>query len=510
MGWESFKFLHPWPARLVEYFSCLAVVVLACCFLFRELNIFHTNAESARYLLSALVQSQASVVAIVVSLTLIAVQLTASAYSPRVVDIFKRNPDLWLLLFFYGLSMFYGLGVLKLVEAAGGAGGAGGEAVSDSLEFWVSLAFWLGAFTFVALFLYLWNIFELLKAEEIVKRLAVGITREKILKAEDKEEEDPILPVLDVVRSAIMKYDFATTRVGLKAVTERVAEILGSESAGKGEEEISKRFCRHLERVGRLAASREDEESVWEVIENLEKFGETTVKRELKKATENVVLFLGAVVGAAAEKGLESGLIKAVYSFEKIGKKAVEKDFSIAVINTTIYLGLIGITAVEKGLKRAAQRAGFSLAEIGRIAAAKGHIEEVKEATFLAAKYLGKLGSTAAEKGLEDIILDAMFNLDFVGSTSERNGLERATKEVVRSFGEIGRKSVEKGFKNSAESAAFYLTILTLSSEEVVKTAIQDYESRLKEEDRDAFQKFKKIYEQELEELRAKKRRNAG
>ena len=43
-------------------------------------------------------------------------------------------------------------------------------------------------------------------------------------------------------------------------------------------------------------------------------------------------------------------------------------------------------------------------------------------------------------------------------------------------------------------------------SEEIVKEVIQNFESNLKEQDRDAFQKFMKEYEQELEKLRAKKR----
>ena len=104
--WMSFESRHLWIARLFVYSTCLAVVVLVCFSLFRYFNLFHTDADSARYMLSALVQSQAAIVAIVITLTLIAVQLTASAYSPRVIDIFKKNPDMWILLGCYGVSIF--------------------------------------------------------------------------------------------------------------------------------------------------------------------------------------------------------------------------------------------------------------------------------------------------------------------------------------------------------------------------------------------------------------------
>jgi hypothetical protein len=178
-------------------------------------------------MLSALVQSQAAIVAIVITLTLIAVQLTASAYSPRVIDIFKKNPDMWILLGCYGVSIIYGLFLLKMVE------GTEGEVVSQSIfwslgpisisfEFCVSLAYWLGVFTFVVLFPYLWYTFSLLKSENIIKRLAIKITKDKIL----NPKEYPVQPIMDIIHASIIKYDLETTRIGLKTFTEQVLEII--------------------------------------------------------------------------------------------------------------------------------------------------------------------------------------------------------------------------------------------------------------------------------------------
>lgn len=48
------------------------------------------------------------------------------------------------------------------------------------------------------------------------------------------------------------------------------------------------------------------------------------------------------------------------------------------------------------------------------------------------------------------------------------------------------------------------LAVLTVLSEENVKTTIHDYESKIEEQDRDTFQKFKELYEQELKKLQAK------
>lgn len=242
--YHNWEIRHLWATRFLEYVLLFVAWLLIFYLIFSHYSLFNTEAASARYMLSALVQSQAAIVAIVVSLTLIAVQLSASAYSPRVIDIFKKNPDMWILLGFYGLSIFYGLFILKLLE------GAEGDFVSQSaiwpsfypplsLEHGVSFAYWLGAFTFVILISYMLNIMDLLKPENIINRLSKGISRDKLLKylesAKTAKEsktttEDPIQPIMDIVHGSIMKYDIATTRAGLKVVTGQLTEIIDQDS----------------------------------------------------------------------------------------------------------------------------------------------------------------------------------------------------------------------------------------------------------------------------------------
>ncbi len=434
-----------WTARIFVYSFLLLLVIFVGAIVFTHFNLFHTDANSARYMLSALVQSQAAIVAIVITLTLIAVQLTASAYSPRVIDIFKKNPDMWLLLGCYGVSIFFGFIVLKLVE------GAEGEVVNQSaiwslgrfsisFESCVSLAYWLGAFTFVMLFPYMWNFFGLLKSEKIIKRLATEITKDKIL----KKEEDPIQPLTDIVHGSIMKYDIETTRVGLKAVTDQVLEIIGPD----GEVKISERFCSHLTRVGRLAISREDEESTIEVIKNLAKFGKSSAEKELEKATT-----------------------QAVKSLQVVGKVSAEKDLGDATREVVVSLREVGSAAAEKGLE---------------------------DAAWNAAEFLEAVGKDAMEKGLGGAEFEVTESLYALGQIfMEEKGLKTATERVVKALLAV-RQIAEK-------VVASNLASLTLLNEEIVKTVIQDYESILEEKDSDSFQKFMKIYEQKLEELRAEK-----
>ncbi|WP_172673745.1 DUF2254 family protein [Methanogenium cariaci] len=101
------------------------------------------NSDSVRYILGALIQSQAAVISIVVTLTLVAVQWTASTYSPRVVEVFKRHPNMWLLLFSYIVSITFSTILLTSIT---------GDVSSFLQRFSVFCAIYLGIFLFVTLF----------------------------------------------------------------------------------------------------------------------------------------------------------------------------------------------------------------------------------------------------------------------------------------------------------------------------------------------------------------------
>lgn len=120
----------------------------------------------------------------------------------------------------------------------------------------------------------------------------------------------------------------------------------------------------------------------------------------------------------------------------------------------------------------------WSLENVGKAAVGI----EPENATVLVAMSLGEVGKAAAEKGLGNATVNAVWSLEKVGTAAAGKGRENATEQAAGSLAE-----------------------LTILSEEIVKTAIHDYKSKLEEKDRDSFQKFIKIYEQKLEKLQAEK-----
>ena len=82
-----------WARRLALYICLGAFIIVISHLVFSYSGFLHTDVDSARYMLSALVQSEAAIVALVVMLSLVAVQLAAQSYSARVIEVFRRTPD---------------------------------------------------------------------------------------------------------------------------------------------------------------------------------------------------------------------------------------------------------------------------------------------------------------------------------------------------------------------------------------------------------------------------------
>jgi len=381
-------------------------------------NSFKIDDVSARYLLSALVQSLAAIIAIVVTLTLVAVQLTASAYSPRVIDVFKENNIMWWLLVWYGLSIFSGLFVLELI----GGTYSNFWCIIVPIEILVLLVYLMGIAAFAGLFWHIGNVIDLLKPENIIERLADKITKDRILNL----KEDPIQPMMDIIHGSVMKYDIATTRVGLKTVTDQVIEIIDLGS----QEEISKSFCSHFNLVGTSTVRNTDEESTVEVIQNLGCFGKSAAESGFKDAAVQAAYSLRHIGKATAEHGLKNAAKQAAKSLESVGTTAAEKRYEVVTEQTIQSLGHIGKAAATKRIKRASNQVVQSLRVIGK---------------------------AAAEKGLEDATDQAAKSLGNVGKTAERNELERAVEQAGESLGQVGKIAAESGFRGAAAGAAMDL-----------------------------------------------------
>ena len=468
--WYDLNFRHPWMGGLVVYGSIFLVCILVLYGIFAKANIFQgTEANSARYMLSALIQSQAAIVAIVLIVTQIAIQLTPS-YSPRVkIDLFRNNHAMWILLILYGVSIFYSLIVLRLIK--GQDGEVVGQSViwslghiSISFEWLVSIALLLGVFTYVALFPYMMTVFGISDPVNRIKRLLKRSTRDRILnyiKAKQKAYEtstkkDPVQPIVDIIYGSVRIHDRDTTGVGLKGIVELAINIINRDE----EKGISKYFCHHLRQVGIYAAGIADEESIIEVIDTLETFGKSTVAKDLKDAPREATVAIGAVGEAAVKKYLENAVKQAVKSLTVVGEAAAEKgkELKVATEEAAKSLGAVGKAAVENRLEDATMQAVLSLEVVGETAVEKG----LEDATRQAVLSLEVIGKTAVENRLEDATRQAVLSLGAVGKTAAEKGKEPedATEQAVLSLEVVGEAAAKKYLENATRQAVESLEVV--------------------------------------------------
>ncbi len=382
-----------WLKGLFSYPRYVVVAVCVPLFLvarysFIYANFFHIEAANARYMLSALVQSQAAIIALVITLSLVAVQVTASAYSPHIIRLFKRSPAMWILLILYASSVCGSLLVLDFLKTepqemnSHMANQCSIYIVNQSsiwppipisFEHLVLFSFWLGVVTFIALFYYMWSIFTLLDPKNILEELAKEakheIAREKI------DESNPVQPLMDVTHGASLKGDIATMRMGLKKMMDVIKALIEDTPTVEdtGRANFLKQYLpRDLRHVCKLFADADDEDSIIDdVIKTWRIKDEDTANKSRNDLVYWVVLILKEAGVGAANSKLENAALSAVTALSVFGKNVMNrgsritaslkennrKDNDESVLTDIIKmaklvataLGVIGEAAMKKG-----------------------------------------------------------------------------------------------------------------------------------------------------------------
>ncbi len=490
--WKEYLDKPLWPNRIVFYlilFIAVLSVFGIAIFIFKNLfsdfsivsNIAYTQYnttqlsdmgffDNERYLLSALVQSLAAVIALVITLSLVAVQLAAQSYSARVIDVYKRNPDMWILLSIYIITIFYGLGLIKII---------GLGILGNYMEGAIFGAYFLGFFAFVCLVPYMWKTLELLKPSAVIKLLAEEITKDNVLEplTEDGEisERDPIQPIIDMMNSALERNDYETLRNGLLAIKVAVNNIYETASfEGNEENMFSYHILSHIKRIGLQAANRKNEVTVGDTAKNIAgiylkssekkheltqliatiyigEIGQETTEMKLKIITKRIVDLLGIIGKNAVNIQNEEVIKNIVLSLEKIATKSTEHELSGVVESVSESLALIGQKSVETKNENIAN---FIADRLGTIKI---------EPLWPVAKALGKIGIDAVENSLQDTAEIAAEHLLEMAPTEDN----LTNYEITDAMGKIGINSIEMKYEDTIETAIDALYEIGMEQEDI-------------------------------------------
>ncbi len=501
---------HLWIKHIIMY-GIIGFIAFVFTHMFAHSNLFYIESDSAQYLLSALVQSQAAIIGIIITLNFIAVQLIFS-YSPRAVGVaLKRNYGMWMLLTFYGVSIFYGLSVLRMIPNKSDVPLSRN---TDFLTLWgstasiecrICLVYCLGIFTFVAIAPYLLYTVNFLKPDNIIKILSHDIIESKILKhiksVEESEKDrtmpmkdDPVQPIADIIYGSVMKYDIATTRTGINIMADRAIETIGSVSfsiSGEFEEDLNR--CTISKELKNMLGTKKfplsenapitkenDEPEVWRITDtertcvvmaesgklriydldntvdiskhfcnHLRIVGECTVSGGGEGPAIDVVDSLKEIGTLTIEMHCDEAAKEAALCIEVVGTFAVIKRRIFVVEAVMDSLGSVGKSAAKNRLGDTTSKAIDSIRNVGMHAAEN----KVETATRSAVKYLGSIGKCAAENGLKSAPKQAADSIGVVGNYAADNKLKCATSEAALYLGVVGISAAEEGLEDAAEQA---------------------------------------------------------
>lgn len=322
-----------------------------------QFNFFpkEPDPDSARYMLSALVQSEAAIIAIVVTLSLVAIQLAASSYSPTIIGIYQKYPYFWLFIFFYLGNIIYGLYILNQIKSYEqpplifiGVYMTDQMKNSDQFNLWthLTLAYRLGVIAFLALIPYTWNILELFKPSTLLRKFSRDITKISIL----AQNYDPFQSVMGIITSSMMRYDKGTVNIGLATIKERIILIFtnGFDSPEE-QQQFSNNFLPYLSEIGYLAASRGDMAAVKQIANAIEQMGLAATELCLGEIAAKITETLGAIGGWCAKNHLDFSVYSIVESLINIEIKAVERKLGVTAIQAALELNSIGTILQEQG-----------------------------------------------------------------------------------------------------------------------------------------------------------------
>lgn len=319
--------------------------------IFYYFYVASTEVNSARYFLSALIQSEAAILAIIITMSLVSVQLAASSYSIRIIDLFIKMPIFWMVLTVYILGIIYGLGILKAIESAGyetqipNYNGA-------YLEFHLTASYFLGVLALFLLVWYIWRILNLLRSRSLIGILGKGITKKNILSIKQKgDEQDFVQQIIDVMTISSQKFDYETALYGLRIIRDTTIDMIINNNMTSDEvDKISSHSCEHISRFYTLALEdRIDFPSLDLIAGSVGMIGVQLINQNFTKAINRIMEIQYYFVISSFRKGLRIVEMSVMPYFMAIAKKSIDQNMDDSALIAGNYIMNIGISAGSYG-----------------------------------------------------------------------------------------------------------------------------------------------------------------
>lgn len=328
--------------KLTSYLIIIPLLIILSSFL--SCTNFIQSEDSDRYLISTLIQSEAAILAIIITLSLVAVQQTASSYSPRVTEIFRnRNPDFWILILIYLCSIIYGSFVLIQVGSLSlHTYDFGKHVVIANLFnkfFSIQNAIWftllIGVFAFSFLIPYILTTLDLLRPAKIMSILAENIAEPKLTDDSELSKQtyhdfdllyflNSLHSLIDIMRSSLICSDYKTAMDGLSSFRYSTETIIKSKNISeKNYKNISLSLVDQFTNIGRIAAKEKYEDFVLEIIEIISNIAHEAFTRKLEFVSLKAIEAICLIGKTTCEQMMEDSTKKSLESLKWLSDKII-------------------------------------------------------------------------------------------------------------------------------------------------------------------------------------------
>lgn len=324
--WLDFGSWDRWlPLGVVAFFVAVGIVVFVMGVTF---GIPSGDVERLSRIYTEIgVQTTAGIFAIIVSLSLVAIQFAAQEYSHRIMEYYIRSTIFWTTMVVYLGVMIAGILLQAQATEDSGVRGASVVVVGSIL----ALVLLVPHFLVTAAYL---------KPEFIIRKLTRRIDAHYLRLFERRGQAEPsadrLLPIIEITERSIDRGDLTTTRAAL----EQVFASYTAFGLACASETVDRYYLDGLLRAGRKAISQNDEQqaavtavrivgqlgmqrSPAMVIEALEELGFGALRRDNEVAVDEMVEALRRISDAHHDPSLRVAVLDI---FEELATRLIAAD----------------------------------------------------------------------------------------------------------------------------------------------------------------------------------------
>jgi hypothetical protein len=394
----------------------------------------YTNPESAMHTLVSLIEVQAIVITIQLSISILAIERGTSLISHKAINEFQESKIVCSVIILYILSIIFDLWLLKSIDA---------EILLYQTEYTTtkiiakeiieplfSWAYRLGIFCLLISIPYSMEVSNLIIPTKIIEKFSKKIIRYNIINCVPGDNADPIKPIIDTIISSARNNDEGCLRPGLRCIEGRIKAIYQDFDLLEYDKLFDLLFF-HLKRLFVIVISKQNDFSCYNILLSLKNYGILFLNIENK-----YIFNWDEIYGMGNEKLIES--LSKIFNVKWIMNEKIEKNED------------------GRAIKVFAEKRTFSLKLNDKKTELVLEIDNVEIDRFISKMENDKLNVYEDDELREIGPRWAADSIRMLGIIAIENGRENLLNETVKCLRELGLKAALH-INGPIETALYYV-----------------------------------------------------